>query len=160
MAGVASVYDSRLNGQTGAGYTAGKLSIIMYRLSKAIQSWEAEGGASAPLAHMRRPALKGSVAQVHWAEEIRRRVDAEFDRVTAVFTSIAERQHDPARRSDTYAIIAIVQQKRDEVLARDQAGYFIHDWQEINDQVRQMIFRDERFDALRKTRPARAESND
>ena len=80
----------------------------MYRLSKAIQSWEAEGGASAPLAPMQRPALTGSVAQVHWAEEIRRRVDAEFDRVTATFTSIAERQSDAARRSDTYAIIAIV----------------------------------------------------
>ena len=132
----------------------------MYRLSKAIQSWEAEGGASAPLAPMQRPALRGSVAQVHWAEEIRRQVDAEFGRVTAVFTSIAERQRDPARRSDTYAIIAIVQQKRDEVLARDQAGYFIHDWQEINGQVREMLFRDERFDALRKSRPARAESND
>ena len=118
MANVASVYDSSLNGQSGAGYTAVKLSIIMYRLSKAIQSWEAEGGASAPLALMQRPALKGSVAQVHWAEEIRRRVDAEFDRVAASFTSIAERQSETTR-ADTYAIIAILEQKRNEVLARE-----------------------------------------
>jgi hypothetical protein len=127
------------------------------QLSEAIQSWEAEGGASAALPRMHGPALTGSVAQVHWAEEIRRRVDAEFDRVVASFTSIAERQSG-ASRADTYVIIAILQEKRNEVLGREQAGYFIHHWQEINDQVRQMLFHDERFQTIRNSRPARAQT--
>src|SRR4051812_31904423 len=109
------------------------------QLSKAIQSWEAEGGASDRLPCKQRPELTGSVAQVQWAEEIRGRVDAEFNRVTGSFATVAERQSENAR-ADTYAIIAVLEEKRNEVLAREQAGYFIHDWQEINDQVRQMLF--------------------
>ena len=31
--------------------------------------------------------------------------------------------------------------------ASRQAGHFIHDWQEINDQVRQMIFNDARYES-------------
>jgi hypothetical protein len=38
--------------------------------------------------------------------------------------------------SDTEAIIAILEDKRAEVMSREEAGYFVHDWQEISDQVR------------------------
>src|SRR4051812_35394751 len=54
----------------------------------------------------------GTTNQVEWAKIIKRRVAVEFDRVAAAFR------------------------------ANDQAGYFIRDWQDIGDQVRQMILHD------------------
>ena len=70
----------------------------------------------------------------------------EFDRVA--------RHSDPLhidrarrKRSDTEAIIAILEDKRVEVLSQNRAGYFIRDWQEISDQVRQMIGKDSRYQA-------------
>lgn len=92
--------------------------------------------------------LLGSASQIEWAESIRARVNEEFDRVAAAFRSVAERQ-DAGKRNDTEAILAILEDKRAEVLKRDQAGYFIHDWQEIRDQVRQMISQDPRYQAIK-----------
>jgi hypothetical protein len=46
------------------------------------------------------------------------------------------------KRADTKAIIAILEVKRSEVMSKDQAGYFIHDWQAISDQVRKLIAHD------------------
>jgi hypothetical protein len=45
---------------------------------------------------------------------------------------------------------------RSEVMSRRMAGSFIRDWQEISDQVRRMIFRDTRYQTIRKKqeRPA------
>jgi hypothetical protein len=57
--------------------------------------------------------------------------------------------------TDTEAVIAILEDKRAEVMSREQAGYFIHDWQEISDQVRQMIFHDARYQAITANRVAR-----
>jgi len=37
-------------------------------------------------------------------------------------------------------------------MSREQAGYFIHDWQEIGDQVRQMINSDARFKVIQARR--------
>ena len=37
-------------------------------------------------------------------------------------------------------------------MRNETAGYFIHDWQDINDQVRQMIFSDLRYQAIRNNR--------
>jgi hypothetical protein len=98
--------------------------------------------------------MEGTANQVEWAVLIKRRVNAEFDRVAASFRSIADRQKDH-ERTDTEAIIAILEDKREEVLRREQAGYFIHDWQEIGEQVRQMIFHDPRYQVIKKNRPAR-----
>jgi len=50
---------------------------------------------------------------------------------------------------DTQAIIAIVEEKRTEVLEYQEAAYFIHDWQELRDQVRQMIMKDDRYKAIK-----------
>ena len=50
---------------------------------------------------------------------------------------------------DTQAIIAIVEEKRTEVMEHQEAGYFIHDWQELRDQVRQMIMKDDRYKAIK-----------
>jgi len=68
--------------------------------------------------------------------------------------SIAYRQGDD-KRTDTEAVIAILEDKRAEVMGREQAGYFIHDWQEISDQVRQMIFHDARYQAIKSNGAAR-----
>jgi hypothetical protein len=108
-----------------------------------------QGGRAAPAVTM-----SGTEAQVEWAGRIRRQVNTEFDRVAAAFRSIAARQR-PARRADTDATIAILEDKRAEVMSRGQAGYFIHDWQEISDQVRQMILHDDRYQAIRNNRAAR-----
>ncbi len=95
--------------------------------------------------------MTGTANQVEWAERIKRQVSDEFDRVARTFRSVAGRQGDAAR-ADTDAIIAILEEKRAEVMSREQAGYFIHDWQEIGDQVRQMISHDARYQAIRRSR--------
>lgn len=98
--------------------------------------------------------LSGTAAQMEWAERIKRQANGEFDRVAAAFRSIAARQR-PDRRADTEAIIAILEEKRAEVMSREQAGYFIHDWQGFGDQVRQMISDDGRYQAIKRRRAAR-----
>jgi hypothetical protein len=85
---------------------------------------------------------------VEWAERIKRRVSDEFDRVAQSFRSVASKQN-AANRADTEAIIAILEEKRAAVMSREEAGYFIHDWQEISDQVRQMIGKDSRYQAIK-----------
>jgi uncharacterized protein YaiL (DUF2058 family) len=117
-------------------------------MDQALCRWENEGGS--PLVRSleaTKRKLFGSASQIDWAESIRERVNDEFNRVATSFRSVAHRQ-DGSRRSDTEAIIAILEDKRVEVLNRDQAGYFIHDWQEISDQVRQMIAQDSRYQAI------------
>ena len=42
-------------------------------------------------------------------------------------------------------MIAILEDKRAEVMANDRAGYFIHDWQELRGQVRELIAEDPRY---------------
>lgn len=91
--------------------------------------------------------LIGTSAQIEWAEVIRVRVNEEFQRVAAAFRAVAERQ-DARRKQITEAIIAIVEEKRLEVLSHEKAGYFMQEWREISDQVRQMIAQDPRYQAL------------
>ncbi len=64
------------------------------------------------------------------------------------------RQAEP-KRGETLTAIAILEDKRAEVMAQDQAGYFIREWQELRDQVRQMITQDSRYQAIRANRVAR-----
>ena len=86
----------------------------------------------------------GTSSQIEWAIVIKRRVAVEFERVEAAFRAVAGNQ-DGCRRTRTEAILSILEEKRATVMANDQAGYFIREWQEIGDQVRQMIFRDARY---------------
>lgn len=97
-------------------------------------------------------ALTGTENQVEWGLRIKRQVNEEFDRVVAAFGVVAGRQTG-RRRTETETIIAILEEKRSEVMSREEAGYFIHDWQEIGDQVRQLIFRDARYQAIKTNRP-------
>jgi hypothetical protein len=50
--------------------------------------------------------------------------------------------------SSTQAIIAIMEKKRTEVMEHQEAGYFIHDWQELRNQVSRMIVSDPRYKAF------------
>jgi hypothetical protein len=122
-----------------------------------IETWESEGGAAATLLAPPAARLSGTASQVEWAERIKLQVNADFDRVAALFRSVAAKQ-DGRERSDTEAVIAVLEDKRSEVMRRHEAGYFIHDWQEITDQVRQMIFRDGRYQAIKSHRSARPPS--
>ena len=122
----------------------------------ALSRWENEGGSpsfSPGLQFTTRP-LVGTASQIEWAQLIRTRVNDEFNRVSLSFRSIAERQS-THKRSDTEAIMAILEEKRIEVLSENRAGYFIRDWQEISDQVRQMVGNDARYQKIKAARPAR-----
>jgi hypothetical protein len=90
----------------------------------------------------------GTVNQIEWAERIRTQVNVEFDRVASALEAAARRQLEPDR-SNTRAMIAILEDKRAEVMANQKAGYFIHDWQELRDQVRQLIKSDPRYKAIK-----------
>jgi hypothetical protein len=142
-------------------------------MEEAIEAWEAEGGAPAQMGYrltaeeIIEPGLVpggnpvtlekkmiGTVNQVGWAEQIKARVSAEFDRVAKALESAAGKQGEQDR-ADTRAVIAILEDKRSKVMAKDQAGYFIHDWQELRDQVRQMITQDPRYQAIKANRVVR-----
>ena len=98
--------------------------------------------------------MTGTASQIQWAEQIRPRVDAEFERVANAFHSVAMRQKD-GQREDTLTVIAILEEKRASVMANSHAGYFIRDWQELTDQVRQMIATDARYRAIQAGRAER-----
>jgi hypothetical protein len=74
--------------------------------------------------------------------------------VSASFRAIADKQLNE-KRADTEAIIAILEEKRAEVMSREEEGYFIHDGQDIYDQVRQMIFHDSRYQAIKNNKAGR-----
>jgi hypothetical protein len=114
-------------------------------MKERISVWESEGGS---LNETSEKALTGTVNQIEWAKQIRTQVNAEFDRVITALKAAATKQsgHD---RMDTQAIIAIVEEKRCEVMEHQEAGYFIHDWQELRDQVRQMVMKDDRYKAIK-----------
>jgi ABC-type amino acid transport substrate-binding protein len=83
--------------------------------------------------------MTGTANQIDWATQIRVQVDAEFDRVAAALRSAA---------GDNRAVIEILESKRADVMANDRAGYLIKEWQELRDQVRQLIVKDPRYKKL------------
>jgi len=138
-------------------------------MREAIETWETEGGglrertegAAEPsvVVYRRRPVssekrMIGTANQVEWAERIRGQVSEEFDRVAKALESAMSRQSE-LKRGASLTAIAILEDKRAEVMAQDQAGYFIHEWQELRDQVRQLITQDSRYQAIRANRAAR-----
>lgn len=98
------------------------------------------------------PLLTGTESQVEWAERIRVSVKDEFDRVEKSFRAIAAGQHG-TKRARTESILTILEDKRQAAMSRTEAGYFIRDWQEISDQVRQMVAGDPRYPARNVARP-------
>ena len=90
----------------------------------------------------------GTPSQIEWAEQIRPRAIAEFDRVESALLAVWGKQPEQDR-SGALALIAILEEKRAEVMANCQAGYFIREWQELTDQVRRMIGQDSRYAAIK-----------
>ena len=107
--------------------------------------WEGEGGSLSEVLSQR---MTGSVDQIEWAERIRSQVNGEFDRVAKALQAAALKQSDQDR-VNTYEIMLILEEKRGEVLSNGRAGYFIHDWQELRDQVRKLIMNDPRYKAIK-----------
>jgi len=95
--------------------------------------------------------MTGTQSQLEWAELIKPRVDAEFHRVANAFRTVAGQQAS-AEQASTLKIIEILEEKRIEELAHVDAGYYIKHWQELNDQVRLIIFQDPRYQALKAKR--------
>jgi len=121
--------------------------------ARELETWEDDGGAARPSPSVSTASMTGTASQIEWARRIKRQVNDEFDRVAALLRSVARKQSE-AKRAETEAVIGILEDKRAEVMSKQQAGYFIHDWQEIGDQVRQMIFRDARYQAIKSNREA------
>jgi hypothetical protein len=107
-----------------------------------------------------RPALRneieltGTPNQVEWAERIRLTVAQEFDRVAKAFQARIAVQTGE-KQSETRTILKILEQKRAETMSIHIAGYFIREWQDLSDQVRQMIAKDPRYHAIRDQRATR-----
>jgi hypothetical protein len=101
--------------------------------------------------------LLGTAGQIEWAEKIKTRVNAEFDRVAETLEAVARRQSIEDCR-DTRAIIAILEEKRLEVLRRNEAGYFIKNWQELTDQVQKLVRDDSRYPGIRLAKAARTKT--
>lgn len=100
------------------------------------------------------PRLIGTDNQIALAEQIRERVGREFDRIANALLQVAARQVE-FDRENTHALLAILEEKRCEVMANGRAGYFIHDWQELGDGVREMLMTDPRSLAIGAKRVAR-----
>ena len=61
----------------------------------------------------------------------------------------------PNDGTDLQAIIRILEDKRPEAMGNEQAGYFIQDWQELQDQVRRSIIGDSRYKAIKANQAVR-----
>src|SRR5437016_245402 len=101
--------------------------------------------------------MTGTANQVEWANQIKKQVNTEFDRVNTLLEAAAVRQSGQDRL-DTHGMLVVLQEKRAEVMAHEEAGYFIHDWQEMRDQVRQMIMKDDRYKAIKARKDIRLAS--
>ena len=113
-------------------------------MQNSIAAWEDEGGWQPQTPES---GLTGTVNQIAWAVQIKKQVDAEFDRVCCALESARLKQPaNETRKVDT--MISILEDKRAEVMAHEEAGYFIHDWQELRNQVSRMIVADPRYKAL------------
>ena len=135
----------------------GSATVMEDLMAEVLGEWESEGGATIRFddsTHLATPGFGPSIAaktilagtpnQIEWAEQIKDRVHKEFDRVGVILKSVAEKQVS-WDQTDTLGLVAILEEKRHDVMAKDRAGYFIHDWQELSDQVREMIVKDPRY---------------
>lgn len=86
-------------------------------------------------------------------DPIKRQLDREFDRVTASLRSIAARQQ-RHRHADTVAIIALLEEKRAEVMREQPLRWGIHDRRSFGDQIREWVLADARYQAITAYKPA------
>jgi hypothetical protein len=95
----------------------------------------------------------GTLSQIAWAVQIKSQVETEFDRVRKVLEYAMTKQS-PQDVIDIESIIRILEDKRTEVMENQQAGYFIHEWQELG-KVSRMIVEDPRYQAIKASQTAR-----
>jgi hypothetical protein len=88
--------------------------------------------------------MNGNVDQVKMAEQIKERINAEFDRLAQALATSAAKQSEQDR-VDIEDVIVILEEKRSEIMAKGQADYFINNWREVNDRVRSLIVQDTRY---------------
>jgi len=123
-------------------------------MDEALESWEDEGGAARSSPVVATQKMTGTINQIDWAEQIKTQVNAEFDRVAKALELAASKRAEQDR-SEVQIMIAILEEKRAEVMANDRAGYFIHDWQELRGQVRTMIMEDPRYRTTKASKASR-----
>jgi hypothetical protein len=95
----------------------------------------------------------GTLSQIAWAVQIKSRVEAEFARVRNVLEYAMTKQS-PKDLIDIGSIIRILDDKRAEAMGNQEAGYFIHEWQELG-KVSRMIVADPRYQAIKASQTAR-----
>jgi hypothetical protein len=115
-------------------------------MDEAVAAWEDEGGS-----RLAAKPLTGTLNQIEWAEQLKAKVGAEFDRVANALETKARQQAEPDQIA-TRAMIAILAEQRAQVMANDQAGYFIREWQDLDGRVRQMLAGDSRYQAIKAAR--------
>lgn len=98
--------------------------------------------------------MNGTPKQIEWANEIRVRIDGEFDRVANLLRAKARGQSS-ADRMDTLEVVSLLEDLRVEVLSQDKAGYFIREWQEVDGRVRLLILGHPRYLSIQSRRMAR-----
>ena len=81
--------------------------------------------------------MTGTANQVSWAQLIKVQVNREFDRVSNALSS-----------HNCPHILALLEEKRNEVMANHRAGYFIQEWAELQGRVSHLITADSRFRAF------------
>ena len=81
-------------------------------MQERISEWEGEGGS---LNETQEKAMTGTVNQIEWAKQIKTQMNAEFDRVKTALETAAAKQSGQDR-VDTQALIAILEDKRAEVM--------------------------------------------
>lgn len=105
-----------------------------------VQAWEAEGGAVVQLgADIAEWLVTDRNAAA--ALQIKARVRAEFDRVVNALKSAADAQNGD-KQIDARMVIFMLEQICAEVLSKDEAGYFIVEWQDASDHVRRIVTKD------------------
>jgi hypothetical protein len=98
--------------------------------------------------------MTGTPNQVELAKEIKPKVKEEFDRVAKALGEVAAKQSEEAQ-AYTRELIALLQEKQAEVMAKEEAAYFIREWQEMDAKVRGLLAADERYQTIQAERKKR-----
>ncbi|MEO8125745.1 MAG: hypothetical protein ABI822_01565 [Bryobacteraceae bacterium] len=95
--------------------------------------------------------MTGTPNQIDLGQRIKASVALEFNRVANALQNVALRQSGQ-KLLDNVTAIQILEELRTTVMARQEAGYFIREWQDLSGQIREMIARDPRHKAMRTAR--------
>ncbi len=88
-------------------------------MARDIEAWEDEGGAAPAPPGVSATPMSGTASHVEWAQRIKRQVNPKFDRGGVIPIDCGRQGGD--KRTDPEAVIAILEDKRTEVMSREQA---------------------------------------